>query len=124
MPTPITITVAGTPYAAELNDTPTALAILDVLPLSVSAATWGDEIYFDAPVTADLDETAAEVVELGALGYWPPGSAFCIFYGMTPASAPGEIRPASAVNVIGRLLDDPSPLRGTRSGVAVAVERA
>jgi len=123
LPTPITITVSGTAYAAELDDTPTALAILDALPLNVKAPTWGDEIYFEVPVTADSDSTATEVVELGTLGYWPPGSAFCIFYGMTPASSGGQIRPASAVNVIGRLLDDPAPLRGTRSGVSVTVER-
>ena len=91
---------------AELNDTPTANKIAAALPIRTSFNTWGDEIYFAIPVNAALDDSAQEVVELGDLGYWPPGKAFCIFFGQTPASQPGKIMPASAVNVIGKVLGD------------------
>ena len=66
----------------------------------------GDEIYFTIPVDAELDETAREEVEMGDLGYWPSGKAFCIFFGQTPMSEPGRIVPASAVNIIGRVIGD------------------
>ena len=91
---------------AELNDTLTARHIAAALPIRTSFNTWGDEIYFAIPVNAVLDDSAQEVVELGDLGYWPPGQAFCIFFGQTPVSQPGKIMPASAVNVIGKVIGD------------------
>jgi uncharacterized protein len=91
---------------AELNDTPTARKIAEALPIQARFNTWGDEIYFAIPVTADLDDSARDVVEVGDLGFWPPGKAFCIFFGPTPMSKPGEIRPASAVNIIGQVKGD------------------
>jgi hypothetical protein len=90
----------------ELNDSPTAKKVAEALPVTASFNTWGDEIYFTIPVDAKLDETAREEVELGALGYWPSGNAFCIFFGQTPMSEPGRIVPASAVNIIGRVIGD------------------
>jgi len=93
------------------------------LPLSVPADTWGDEIYFGIPVKAKL-ESPRETVERGDLGYWPPGSAFCIFFGPTPASRGDEIRPASAVSVFGRVAGDASVFKKVRAGTAVRVERA
>ena len=77
---------------ATLNDSSSAQAIWDALPLEGSANVWGDEIYFRIPVSLAEDE-AQEVVELGDLGYWPPGNAFCIFFGPTPMSQGNEIRP-------------------------------
>jgi hypothetical protein len=91
---------------AELNDSPTAKKVADALPITASLNTWGDEIYFTIPVDAELDETAREEVEMGDLGYWPSGKAFCIFFGQTPMSDPGRIVPASAVNIIGRVIGD------------------
>jgi hypothetical protein len=91
---------------AELNNTPTARKIAEALPISALFNTWGDEIYFPIPVTAELDDHAREVVAVGDLGYWPPGKAFCIFFGQTPMSRPGEIRPASAVNIVGQVKGD------------------
>jgi uncharacterized protein len=119
----IRITVGKITADAVLNDSTTAAAIWDALPLSVAGQTWGDEIYFDIPVKAK-PEKAREVVEMGDLGYWPPGSAFCIFYGPTPASRGNEIRPASPVNVFGRLLGDATVFKPVRSGATVRVERA
>jgi hypothetical protein len=102
----IAIRVGTLTMEAELNDTPTAQQVAAALPIRTSFNTWGDEIYFAIPVDAKLDDSAQEVVDIGDLGFWPPGKAFCIFFGQTPASQPGEIRPASAVNVIGKVVGD------------------
>jgi len=103
----ITIRIGALIVEAELNDTPTARKIAEALPINAAFNTWGDEIYFAIPVQSELDDSAREVVELGDLGYWPPGQAFCIFFGPTPMSKPGEIRPASAVNLVGKVKGDP-----------------
>ena len=102
----IRITVGEVALEADLNDTATAAKIGEALPIRTSFNTWGDEIYFSIPVDSELDDSAQEVVEIGDLGYWPPGSAFCIFFGLTPVSEPGKIMPASAVNVIGKVVGD------------------
>ena len=109
---------------AELNDSATATAIWQALPIEGSANTWGEEIYFRIPVSQALEPGAREVVELGDLAYWPQGEAFCIFFGATPISDPGEIRPASAVNVVGRLSDDPKTFLSVASGTSVRIDRA
>jgi len=96
---------------AELNRTPTAQKVAGILPFKTDFNTWGDEIYFTIPVEADLDENAQEEVGLGDLGYWPQGQAFCIFFGPTPMSTPGKIIPASAVNIIGKVLGDATTLK-------------
>ena len=102
MPNNIVITAGSIRLEAQLNDTFTAQAISNILPITAAANTWGDEIYFSMPITLELED-GQEVVELGDLGYWPPGRAFCIFYGLTPASQGDEIRPASAVTIIGKV---------------------
>ncbi|HUS78482.1 MAG TPA: cyclophilin-like fold protein [Patescibacteria group bacterium] len=110
---------------AELTDEnpKTADKIWEALPLQAKASTWGQEIYFSIPVEIE-DENAKEVVEKGDLGYWPPGSAFCIFFGLTPASRGNEIRPASPVNVFGRVLDGPEVFMKVRSGDRIEIDRA
>jgi hypothetical protein len=118
----IRITAGQISTAAELNDSRTATAIWDALPIEAKAETWGDEIYFGIPVRAEADR-AEEVVALGDLGYWPPGHAFCIFFGPTPASRGDEIRPASAVNVIGRVSGDAKVFKKVRAGTRVIIER-
>lgn len=119
----IRITAGSITADAVLNDGSTAKAVWDVLPLAVPGQTWGDEIYFSIPVNAK-PESPRETVELGDLGYWPPGSALCIFFGPTPASRGNEIRPASAVNVFGRVQGDPTVFKKVRSGTTIRVERA
>jgi hypothetical protein len=115
---------AGTVSAeAELNETETAGLIWDALPVEARANTWGDEVYFDIPVTTGLED-AVEVVEVGDLGYWPQGPAFCIFFGPTPMSRGDEIRPASAVNVVGRVVGDATTFRAVSSGEPVKLSRA
>ena len=107
-----------------LADSPTADAIWSSLPITAEANTWGDEIYFTAPIQAGLEDSAREVVEKGDIAYWPAGAAFCIFFGPTPVSRKDEIRPASAVNVFGRISGDTSVLKKIRSGSRIVVEKA
>jgi len=109
--------------AAELSDSPTAQEVWEALPFETSFNTWGDEIYFSIPVEMDLEKNAQEVVQSGDLGYWPSGNAFCIFFGPTPMSSEGEIRPASAVNVIGRVVEDEERLKENLSEQIIRVER-
>jgi hypothetical protein len=118
----IRITAGGVSAVATLDGSPTARAIADALPLEAKVETWGDEIYFSIPVGLEEDG-ARPVVELGDLGYWPPGRAFCIFYGPTPASRGSEIRPASPVNVFGRVDGDPTVFRTVRAGATVRLTR-
>ena len=108
---------------AALNDSRTADFLWDALPLEASASTWGDEIYFRIPVHADEENDASDVVEMGAVAYWPPGQALCLFFGRTPASRADEIRAASAVNALGKISGDATVLKEVRSGVRVVVER-
>ena len=106
---------------AELNDTDTAPAVWDGLPIHENSSTWGNEVYFRISVNAELED-GQEVVELGDLGYWPPGQAFCLFFGPTPASQGDEIRPASEVTVIGKITGDTEALKGVSSGITVLIE--
>jgi hypothetical protein len=105
-----------------LYDSPTARKVKEALPIRASISTWGDEIYFAIPVEEGLDSTAREEVDLGDLGYWPSGKAFCIFFGPTPVSPPDKIVPASAVNIIGRVLGDPTRLREVLDEKEVLIE--
>ena len=117
----VRITSGDVQAVAELNDTDTARAIVAALPIQAAANTWGDEIYFGIPVDAALED-GQEVVELGDLGYWPPGRAFCIFFGPTPASRGDEIRPASAVTVIGKVEGDPTVFKQVNSGAQITIQ--
>jgi hypothetical protein len=99
----------------------TVSALSQALPLKARARRWGKEVYFETPVAVDL-EKGAEVVEKGAIGYWPPGRALCLFFGPTPASKnPEEIRPASAVTVVGRILAAPEILDGVQDGDPIEI---
>jgi hypothetical protein len=119
----ITIVAGKLVAFAGLNETKTADAVWDALPIEARASTWGDEIFFAIPVALGEDEAQA-VVEKGDLGYWPPGQALCIFFGPTPASVGSEIRPASPVNVFGRLEGDAHAFKDFRSGENIRIERA
>jgi hypothetical protein len=122
MPQKIEITAGNVRVEAELNDSPTAKAIADALPVEAPAQRWGGEIYFSVPVTAELEDGSRDVLEAGELGYWPPGKACCIFFGPTPASAGAEIRAASAVNIIGKIKGDCSGLWDVPEGTAVVIK--
>ena len=86
----IRITAGDVTLAAELNDSPTAAAIVEALPIEASGSRWGEEIYFSIPVEGQLAPDARADMAVGELAYWPPGNAFCIFFGLTPASDGGQ----------------------------------
>jgi hypothetical protein len=119
----IMITAGTVSMDAELNDTETGKKILAALPIEAKGSTWGDEIYFSIAV-ADEERDSQAVVSEGDLGYWPPGNAFCIFFGQTPASRGNDIRPASPVNVVGKLLGNPKEFKKAKSGCPVKIEKA
>jgi len=118
----IRITAGAVSAKAQLDASKTASAIWDALPIEAKAETWGDEIYFGIGVTI-APESPRATVDMGDLGYWPPGKAFCIFFGPTPASQGDEIRPASPVNVLGRVDGDPTVFKKVRAGALVRIER-
>jgi len=119
----IKITVENTTIEATLADTACAEAFWNILPLSTKINTWGDEIYFPIPLHHELDATARDIVEKGDVGYWPDGPAFCIFFGPTPISKGKEIRPASAVNIIGKVIGGPTSLRTVSPGSKITIEQ-
>ena len=96
---------------AELNDSPTSKKIIQLLPIATKFETWGNEISFPVPIEAELDEYARETVEIGHIGFWPIEKTFCIFCGETPISSQNDILPASAVNIIGKVLGDAKRFR-------------
>lgn len=108
---------------AELNDTKTAKLIWQALPIKEVVNIWGEEIYFPVPVATEL-ENPQNIVEAGNIGYWPQGHAFCIFFGPTPISTHNEIRPASPVCVVGKLLSDPERFKKVSPGETITLEKA
>ncbi len=108
---------------AQLNESKTASAIWDALPIDATGETWGDEIYFDIGLAVG-PESPRDVVEVGDLGYWPPGHAFCVFFGPTPLSRGAEIRPASPVNLVGRVVGDAKVFKRVSAGTRVTLRRA
>ena len=108
---------------AELNQTETAKAIWEKLPIEGKVNTWGEEIYFEIPVEKELED-GVEVVKEGDLAYWPDGQCFCIFFGKTPISTEAEIKPASAVTLIGKLLGDPKEWQKVKAGQKIIIEKA
>lgn len=120
----ITITSGNISLNAELIDNATAQAIWDALPIENRASTWGDEVYFTIPVNMEASPDARADVDVGELAYWPTGSAFCIFFGPTPASSGPRPRAASPVNVFGVIQGDPTAFKKVRSGDHVQITRA
>lgn len=119
----ISISAGDVSVTASLNDSGTSDLLWEALPLEASANTWGDEIYFRIPVQAGEEDGASDVVGMGAVAYWPPGQALCLFFGRTPASRGDEIRAASAVNVMGAIDGDATVLKQVKSGTRVVVEK-
>ncbi len=117
------ITAGQVTLAVELLDSPTARAILAAAPFESVARTWGEEVYFSAPVAADLESGARAVVEAGELAFWVEGRAIAIGFGPTPISSGDEIRLAVPTNIWARTADDVRALKAVRDGDAVRVER-
>jgi len=108
-------------FVAELFDTPAAEKIYNNLPILGKANLWGNEIYFSIPLHIPREPDARESVDPGEIGYWPSGSAFCIFFGPTPASSGDKPQAYSPVNVFGKIIGDLTPLNHIKPGDKVEV---
>ena len=119
----INISVGKVSTEAELLDTPTATRIIDALPIEGSVNVWGDEIYFDVPLSLEQEPDASADVAVGDLAYWPAGRAFCIFFGPTPVSTGDQPRAYSPVNVFGHILGDAGQFKGVSNGAPINVTK-
>lgn len=118
----ILISVGKLKIEAELLDTPTARNIKDSLPFASKAQQWGDEIFFETPVMAELEADAKDVVKAGELAFWTDGSCIAIGYGKTPASQGDEIRLATKANIWAHAVTDVTLLGSARAGDFVFIE--
>jgi len=120
----ILITVNGEEYRIELKSSPTAQKLWDALPIEGQANIWGEEIYFEIPVSAAQEPDAIEQVDRGTIAYWPVGRAFCIFFGPTPVSTNDQPRAYSPVNILGKIEGDLSGLKDVQNGAVVRLLKA
>lgn len=104
-----------------LNDTPTAKSVFDALPASASANTWGEEVYFDLPVSTELADDARQVVDPGTICYWVQGGTLALPFGPTPASQGDECRLVTEVNILGTIEGDPRVLASIHDGDTLSV---
>ena len=119
----VLITINNLSVSAELNDSVSADKIWEALPLSGNANVWGDEIYFEIPVSLEEVSDARQEVEVGTLGYWPPGSALCIFFGKTPVSTNDKPKAYSSVNILGSIDGDSKVFKIVEAGDHIVVDK-
>jgi len=101
--------------------TPTVEALKKSVPFTTNANRWGDEIYFETPVSTELEDDARALMEVGDVAYWPDGSALAMFFGRTPVSTDERPRAYSPCNIVGSIVGDPSALKSVSSGVKAKV---
>ena len=106
----------------EEKNPKTVEVIRKILPIKTRVATWGDEIYFTINAKAKAENTQS-IVEKGDIAYWPPGDALCIFFGFTPVSTKDEIRPASPVNIVGKVLSDSTIFKNVKNGEEILIDK-
>jgi uncharacterized protein len=110
--------------AIELLDTPTARALLEAAPFEARAQTWGEEVYFTTPVSAELEPDARQIVDPGTVCFWTEGDALALPYGRTPLSSDERPKLASRCNVVGSLIGEPKTLSRIKAGEKITVSKA
>lgn len=123
MPEKIKIIIDSKEIRAELFDTECAKRIFQSLPIESTINEWGDEFYFSVGINMTLDSNATTNVKVGDIGYWPPGEAMAIFFGKTPLSKGEDPVPASEVNIVGKVLDDPILLKSLKGARKIRIEK-
>ena len=119
----ILITISNLSVSAELNNSVSADKIWEALPLSGSANVWGDEIYFEIPVSLKEVSDAQQEVDVGTLAYWPPGSALCVFFGKTPVSTSDKPKAYSPVNILGSVGGDSKVFKIVKAGDQIVIDK-
>jgi hypothetical protein len=119
----IRIDIGGNAFVVELKDSATAKAILEKVPFSSIAQTWGEEVYFSTPVSAKLEAGAQQVVEPGTVCFWTQGDSIALPFGRTPISTDHRPKLANPCNVLG-FLENHSLLKNVKAGDQIRVERA
>ena len=119
----ILITISNLSVSAELNRSISADKIWEALPLSGSVNVWGDEIYFEIPVSLKEVSDAQQEVEVGTLAYWPPGSALCVFFGKTPVSTSDKPKAYSPVNILGLVDGDSKVFKIVEAGDQIVIDK-
>lgn len=102
--------------------TPTVQALAKALPLTSTARTWGEEVYFGTGVCVSRETDARQIVAPVTVAFWTDGDALALPYGPTPISRGEECRLASPCNVLGSVDGDASLLATVRDGAPVRVE--
>lgn len=120
--TELLITLSGQNYHARLNNSPTVEKLINALPVEGKANIWGEEIYFEVPVSTAPERDAQEEVDVGTIAYWPSGRAFCIFFGPTPVSTGENPRAYSPVNILGKIEGEVSGLKKVKQGDVVRLQ--
>ena len=106
---------------AVLEDTPTARAVVAALPISARANTWGEEVYFEIPVTAKLEREAQQVVPPGTVCFWVEGGSLALPWGRTPISEGEEPRLMTRCNILDKIDGDARQLASVRSGDSITI---
>src|SRR5215813_5881310 len=119
----IRITVGSVQLDAELKSTKTAQEVYAVLPVESQVNTWGEEFYFKLPGVKDHRETATSQVKVGDVAFWGSGQVLAIFFGRTPMSMGPDPVPADRVNIVGKVIGDPSILRRVMESPTIRVEQ-
>jgi len=123
MSTSVSIKIEDQSFSAELNESPAAAMLLEALPVTVRMSRWGEEFYGDCGLSIPADAGARELLEVGEIAYWPPGSALCFFFGPTPASTDERPRAASAVVPLGKFTGGVDALRSFGSSIEAEIAR-
>jgi hypothetical protein len=106
----------------SLNDSEISRQIYEKLPIDSKVNTWAEEIYFPVPVNCK-PENPTLVVKIGDIAYWPEGKCLCIFFGRTPISTDDQPKPASEVNIVGKIKGDLSILKKIKDGDKISVKK-
>jgi hypothetical protein len=127
MPEEVKLIIAGERFGkieaefADINPK-TKEAIINALPFKGKANVWGDEIYFDIPVSGE-EETSQQEMEVGDVAFWPMGNAMCLFFGKTPVSDSEKPKAYSPVNMFARIVGDATVLKKVKDGDIIMVKR-